>query len=419
MASGTSSGYHSGYLISIWGWSAMPSTIPNTLRCAAALSERKDTAAAVREVCETALESLGGRPDLAMLFFSQHHTAQAERMAADACKWLDTDQLLGCSGEAIVGGRREVENEAAMSLWLARWPGVKTTLMKLQFERSPEGGVIQGWPDELAGEWPQGTFLMLLGDPFSFPADRLLERLNEDRPGVSVVGGMASGAPEPGENRLLFGRESLHEGAVAALVSGPIRMRTVVSQGCRPIGKPFVVTKAERNVLYELGGRPALLQLKEIFDQLPTREQSLVQNALHVGRVVSEYQDRFEQGDFLVRNVVGIDPGSGAIAIGDYIRPGQTVQFHVRDQEAADAELKQLLSKSKKQSKSPAGALLFTCNGRGTRMFSEPHHDAESVAKHFGSVPLAGFFAQGELGPIGQQNFMHGFTASIAVFEPA
>jgi small ligand-binding sensory domain FIST len=196
-----------------------------------------------------------------------------------------------------------------------------------------------------------------------------------------------------------------------------VRLATVVSQGCRPIGRHFVVTKAERNVIYELGGKPALAQLREIFDTLPTSEQRLVQRALHLGRVVSEYQERFEQGDFLVRNVMGIDSNSGAVAIGDFIRPGQTVQFHIRDEAAADAELKQLLAGVRDQSAAaPAGGLLFTCNGRGTRMFSQPNHDAQAVASAFGPIPLAGFFAAGELGPVGRQNFVHGFTASVGLF---
>jgi small ligand-binding sensory domain FIST len=396
----------------------MPLSISTSLRCGAALSTLADSRAAVREACELAREQLGGGPaDLALLFCSPHHLRYADQLAADACDALGTENLLGCTGESIVGTGREVEDDPAISLWLAQWSGVKTARFHLEFERTREGGVIQGWPDELAGEWPPGTFLLLLGEPFSFPADLLLDRLNDDRPGVPVVGGLASGGHEPGHNRLFFGRQTLAEGAVAALISGSVRLRTVVSQGCRPIGRPFVVTKAERNVIYELGGKPALIQLKEIFDSLPTREQLLVQRALHVGRVVSEYQERFEQGDFLVRNVTGLDPGSGAIAIGDYIRTGQTVQFHVRDQEAADAELKQLLAAARKASPSPAGGLLFTCNGRGTRMFNQPHHDAEAVAKALGPIPLAGFFAQGEIGPIGRQNFLHGFTASLALLE--
>jgi len=311
-----------------------------------------------------------------------------------------------------------VEEGPALSVWLAKWPGVTTHLLNLNFERTPEGGVIQGWTDDLAGEWPEGSFLILLGEPYSFPADALLERLNEDRPGVSVVGGMASGGLQPGDNRLILGRKSFAEGAAGALISGPVRLRTIVSQGCRPIGRHFIVTKSERNIIHELGGKPALIQLKEVFDELPNREKLLVQRAPHLGRVVSEYQERFEQGDFLVRNVIGSDP-SGAIAVTDYIRVGQTVQFHVRDQESADAELKQLLAAAKKQKPLPLGGLLFTCNGRGTRLFSQPHHDAATIEKALGKIPLAGFFAQGELGPIGKQNFMHGFTASIALFEAA
>ncbi|MCU0876317.1 MAG: hypothetical protein MUF06_00810, partial [Pirellulaceae bacterium] len=213
------------------------------MRCASALSTREEAAAALQEICHAAREQVGGSVDLAVLFVSQAY-GDAEQIAAQA-------------------------------LWVAHWPGVETSAFHLQFERTREGGVIQGWPDQLAGEWPEGTFLLLLGEPFSFPADLLLDRLNEDRPGIPVIGGMASGGAEPGENRLFLGRQTLAEGCVAVLVSGPIRLRTVVSQGCRPIGRHFVVTKAERNIIYELGGKPALLQLKEIFDKLPTREQVL------------------------------------------------------------------------------------------------------------------------------------------------
>jgi small ligand-binding sensory domain FIST len=397
----------------------MSSVTSTGLQCASALSTQTQAEAALREAVAGARKSLDGQPDLALLFVSPHHAQAADRLAADACELLGTTNILGCTGESIVGTGREVEEEPALSLWLARWPGATLTPLHLEFERTPEGGAFEGWPDELIGEWPAGSFLLALGEPFSFPADFLLERMNEDRPGVAVVGGMASGAAQPGDSRLILGPHTYAEGAVALHVSGPVRLRTVVSQGCRPIGRPFIVTKAERNIIFELGGKPALAQLREIFETLPTSEQRLVQNALHVGRVVSEYQERFEQGDFLVRNVVGIDAGTGAIAIGDYIRTGQTVQFHVRDQDAADAELQQMLATARQKCAAPpAGGLLFTCNGRGTRMFSEPDHDAAAIARAFGPLPLAGFFAQGELGPIGRHNFIHGFTASIALFEP-
>jgi small ligand-binding sensory domain FIST len=390
------------------------------LRFASALSTRRDARQAAAEVCRAALGDLGGIPDLGLLFASRHYAPHIDVLAAEAASALGTERILGCTGEAIVAVGREVEDEPAVSLWLARLPGASISTMHLSFERAGEESAIVGWPDDLPLDWPKGTSFIMLGEPFSFPADLLLARLNEDRLGVPVVGGMASGGSAPGENRLWLGRTVYSEGAIAAMIHGPVSLRTVVSQGCRPIGKHFVVTKAERNVIYELGGRPALLQLKEVFDALPTREQELVQQGLHVGRVVSEYQDRFVQGDFLVRNVVGLDPNDGAIAIGDYVKQGQTVQFHIRDRQTADEELRQLLATVPKDGRPPPlGGLLFTCNGRGTRLFSQPHHDAACIEAALGSIPLAGFFAQGELGPIGGRNFMHGFTASLALFGPA
>ena len=289
--------------------------------------------------------------------------------------------------------------------------------MHLDYRRTPEGASFVGWPDELPSEWPAGSALLVLGDPFSFPADGLLQRLGEDQPAAVVVGGMASAAAQPGENRLLLGQTVHDRGAVAVYLHGRTRLRTVVSQGCRPIGEPFVITKAEDNVIYQLGGRSAYERLKDVYSTLATRERQMLQRGLHVGRVVNEYQDHFEQGDFLVRNVMGADAEQGAIAVGDYLKPGQTVQFHIRDAETADAELRQLLARARDQGARPQGALLFSCNGRGTRLFPQPHHDVTAIEQTFGRIPIAGFFAAGELGPIGGKSFLHGFTASIALFE--
>jgi small ligand-binding sensory domain FIST len=383
---------------------------------ASALSTSPDWREALREVCGEVRQSLEAPPDLAVLFVSADRAGQCDDLAQQAAQELAGAGLIGCTGESIVGIGREIEGSSAISLWAASMPGTKVHTMRLQFERSPEGGVIVGWPDDLPEPWPDGAALLLLGDPFSFPADALIERLNEDRPGIPVMGGMASGGASPGENRLLLGDSSFTEGAVVAMVDGGVRVHSLVSQGCRPIGEHFVITKAEQNVIQQLGRKPALLQLKELFDTLPTREQEMVQRGLHVGRVVSEYQESFSQGDFLVRNVVGIDPDTGAIAVGDYVRVGQTVQFHIRDADSADQELRQLLSRKKSET-NPAGALLFTCNGRGTRLFAEPHHDATAIGDALGDIPLAGFFAAGELGPVAGRNFMHGFTASLALFE--
>ena len=410
-------------LIAVEDPSLPPTQTTTGLRCAAALSIAADTASAVREVCERALAALGGPADLAVAFASPHHE---EGVAALLCDALGTENLIGCTGESIVGPGQEIESQPALSLWLARLPGVSVEPMHLDFERTPEGGTFVGWPDAVQDAWPAGSNLLLLGEPFSFPADFLLERMNEDRPGVQVVGGMASGAAEPGQNRVWRGRQEWNHGAVAALVHGQVRLRSVVSQGCRPIGRPLVITKAQRNMLQELSGKPALAQFSELFPTLSPQEQELVRGGLHVGRVVNEYQEHFGRGDFLVRNVVGADRASGALVLGDFVRVGQTVQFHVRDAASADEDLRELLSAARQSETSgspaktvqPAGALLFTCNGRGTRLFDAPHHDAAGIAEIWPDLPVAGFFAQGEIGPVGGRNFLHGFTASVLLVEP-
>lgn len=385
---------------------------------ASVLSTETELETALAEICRQTGTQIEGRIDLAFIFVSPHWREELAAIGQAIGKQFDIQCLLGCTGESIVGRGQEVEGEPAISVLLARLPGATLLPMHLQFERSPEGGAIVGWHDALQSDWPQHCTFLMLGEPFSFPADILLERFNEDRAGTIVVGGMASGGTSPGDNHLLLDAQNHREGAVAVMIHGGANIRTVVSQGCRPIGSHFVITKAEQNVIHELGGQPALLQLKQIFDTLPTSEQAQVQQGLHVGRVVSEYQDSFQQGDFLVRNVIGIDPDQGTIAIGDFVRPGQTVQFHIRDSHSADAELKQLLAVVRDDTQAnPAAALLFTCNGRGTRLFDTPHHDAATLQATLGDIPLAGFFAQGELGPIGGNNFMHGFTASIALFD--
>ena len=255
----------------------------------------------------------------------------------------------------------------------------------------------------------------MLADPYSFPADVFLERMNADHPGIHVIGGMSSGGMGPGESKLLTNDEVTNHGAVVTFIRG-VTITPVVSQGCRPIGDPFVITKAERNEIITLGGRPALEQLKLIHDRLPNRDKALMRSGLHIGRVVNEYQDSFEMGDFLIRNVTGVSQDESSIVAGDFFRAGQTVQFHVRDHETASEDLRQHLSKQAENHQAQA-CLLFTCNGRGTRLFDVPHHDASMVSDLCGNIPTAGFFCQGEIGPVSGMNFLHGFTASMALFS--
>lgn len=380
------------------------------MKCASALSTATETGAAVREVVDRVAGRLGGEAaDMALAFASPHHASGLGQLADDALAQGLARHVLACTGEAIVGDGREVEGSPALSLWAATLPrGVAVRPVRLTYD----GDAFEGWPD--GGATPGGRTLLLLADPFSFPADRWLAARAEHEPGLRIVGGIASGGFQPGVNRLVLDSDVYREGAVGLILEGPLPLRTVVSQGCRPIGRPMIVTRAQGNVVKELGRRPALEVFRELFASLDEDEQRLVQQGLHLGRVIDEYRESFGRGDFLVRNVMGADD-EGGLAITDSVRVGQTVQFHVRDASTADDDLRTLLAAGRGD-EVLCGALLFTCNGRGTRLFPGPDHDAAAIRDCCGAIPVAGFFAMGEIGPVGGQNFLHGFTASVALF---
>lgn len=384
------------------------------VRFGSGLSLLPGTAEAAKQACEDALAKLDAVPDLVLVYFSADHDAR--QIGPVIRERTGNAHLLGCTGESIVGVACEVEGKPAVSVWMAHLPEVTLAPFHLDYSSEVDQGSFLGWTDELLEPWPAGSLLLLFGEPFTFPGDRFAAIVNEEQPGIPIVGGMASGADRPGAHQLLFGDAVLTEGAIGVRLDGRLRFRTLVSQGCRPIGQPLVITRADRNVIFELGGKPALVQLQEVFESLSSVDREKVQKGLHLGRVIDEYQQRFEQGDFLVRNVIGVDQNSGAIAVGDFVRAGQTVQFHIRDAQSADEDLRRVLE-SARGTALPAGGLLFTCNGRGHRLFGAPNHDADAFAQAFGDCPLAGFFAAGELGPVGGRTFLHGFTASMVLFD--
>jgi small ligand-binding sensory domain FIST len=385
---------------------------------AAALSNSPSLDSAIEETTQAIVTELGGRtPDLTCVFVSHHYAARFGEVAEQLQEALGSRVLLGCTGETIVGETRECEDEPALSLWCAILPGASLTTFQLTFEQTPDGLLCSGLPDDLGEHLAETRAVLLLGDPFSSLPLSVLELLADELPGIPVVGGMASGGG-PGENRLFLYDQMIESGAIGVVIRGGPRIRTVVSQGCRPIGTPFVVTRAERNIIYELGGVPPLERLQKLYPELPPRDQQLVESGVHLGVVMNEYQESFHRGDFLIVNVHGADRTTGALATGGLMRVGQTVQFHIRDADTADEDLRQLLEHaSPPPPHSRRGALLFSCNGRGTRMFPAPNHDADAIQEILGPLPLAGFFAQGELGPVGDKNYIHGFTASLVLFE--
>lgn len=266
------------------------------------------------------------------------------------------------------------------------------------------------WPD------PADDLHLLLPDPYSFPSNLLIEHLNTDLPGTTVVGGVVSGGRRRGDTRLFRDRDVLTSGLVGVRLPGAHSV-SVVSQGCRPIGEPYIVTGADGAVITELGGRPPLHRLREIVLGMAPDEQELVSRGLQIGIVVDEHLAVPGQGDFLIRGLLGADPTTGAIGIGEVVEVGATVQFQVRDAAAADKDLRLAVERAAAELPGPpVGGLLFTCNGRGRRMFGVTDHDASTIEDLLGGIPLAGFFAAGEIGPVAGHNALHGFTASMALF---
>jgi small ligand-binding sensory domain FIST len=377
-------------------------------RFASALSRHPLPSHAVGETAGALLEQLDGDdPDLLVCFASPHFVGALDDLVNALRNLLEPRVLLGATAVSIIGNAEEVEESPALSLFGACLPGAHLIPVPLRVEETPDGAAVVGWP-ELQDTPPT---LLLLADPFTFPVDGFLRRLDADRPGLRVIGGLASAAMRPGGNRLVLDDCVIPEGAVGVFLDG-VDVRTVVSQGCRPIGQPFVVTNARGNFVIELGGRQALERLRELAEGLDDADQELVRRGLHLGVVVDEHKSAFARGDFLVRNIVGADQESGALAVGDQVAVGQTVQFHVRDADAADEDLRSLLADA-----SAAAALVFTCNGRGRHLFRVPDHDASVVAELLGPIPAAGAFCAGEIGPVGGRNFLHGFTASLALFS--
>ena len=386
------------------------------MKIAQSLSTNPSLDAAAEEVGAELAAALGGEaPHLVVAFATLPHAGSFARLHQVLAPVVRGGVLFGCSASGAIGGRREVERGAALSVWAARLPGA--IVAPLRWECREEGGgfVYDGW-DSLEGVAAPAAFLLLV-DPFSNVPEMLFDGLAERFGPVPICGGISRGGTMPGTNALFLGAETYRHGTVGVAISGQVDVRPVVSQGCRPLGRHYVVTEAKENVLYKIAGQPALARFQEVFQALSPEDRDLARRALHVGRVVDEYRDTFGRGDFLIRNCIGIDPDRGAILVNDRFRRGQTVQFHVRDAASATEDLGLLLD----QEAPPglAGALLFTCSGRGTHLFGKPDHDASMVQDRLGPVPLAGFFANGEIGPVAGRTCLHGFTASLALFAPA
>lgn len=371
----------------------------------------------IRQLTERAAAPLAGNPPhLGMLFISNHFEDELETIVAEVRQRTGVVTLVGCTGEGVCGPSGEVERRPAIALWLAHLPGVQVTTFQIDQTELESAEGVEAFREMLDVAPAEGLAFLVMADPYSFHIVQFLERAAEAYPLAPVSGGMASGSEAPGQTRLVWDDQVFSEGAVGVALRGNIRVEPIVSQGCRPVGKPFVITAAEQNVIKLLGGKPAMAMLRDVFQSAALEDKKLMEQGVFLGQVIDEYKSQFDRGDFLIRNMIGGDHQSGALVIGDHARVGRTIQFHVRDARTADEDLRTMLAAAPPPA--PSGALLFTCNGRGTRLFPQASHDVRTLREILGEVPVAGLFCAGELGPIGQRNFIHGHTASMVLLRP-
>ncbi len=372
-----------------------------------------------RQALDDAVIGLSPGADLALVFASDDYRSKLNDLLHDVQLRLQPGAIAGCTGQAIIGQGREVEDEPSISIMPLSLPGARISTHHLRHETV--GGLdteafraLLGLDDGDVNAW------LIFADPFTFDVESLVTMLGASYPETRIMGGLASARTEPRSTQVFNGTTAIGDGCVLVAIGGDWTIETIVSQGAEPLGKPWTITGAEKNMVETIGGKPALDVLVETVQALPPEEQQRAGQNLLVGLAMDEYREHFARGDFLIRNLVGADRERGALALNTEARVGQTIQFHLRDSAAADEELRLMLETAKLTlgGIEPAGALICSCNGRGAGLFGEPNHDAGAVAERFGPLPAAGFFCNGEIGPVGDRTFLHGFTASIGLFVP-
>ncbi|NES99648.1 MAG: hypothetical protein F6K62_13515 [Sphaerospermopsis sp. SIO1G2] len=399
----------------------------NQMQWANALSTHHSLETAVTEVVQQAVSSLAAPADLALVFISAAFTSEYSRVLPLLADKLSVPVLVGCSAAGVVGAKsdhptQEVEAEPAISLTLAHLPGVEIRSFHVMGDQLPDlDSSPDAWVDLLGVPPSPAPQFLLFSSAFSAGTNDLLQGLDFAYPGSVVAGGQASGA-FASDRVALFCHDRLYrQGTVGVALSGDIVMETIVAQGCRPIGEPLQVTKAERNIILELDEQVPLKVLRDLIDGLSEEEKMLAQHSLFVGLAMDEFKLSLKRGDFLIRNLLGVDPAAGAIAIGDRVRPGQRLQFHLRDSQASAEDLELLLQEYQNQSSagsSPLAALMFSCVGRGVGLYGKPDFDSQLFSRYFDDIPMGGCFCGGEIGPVSGQTFLHGYTSVFTICRP-
>ena len=392
------------------------------LRWSSAVSDSPSFTEAVNQASEQILANLDGQhPDLAVVFISSHHTPSyftAPEVLAEA---LGAKVMIGCSAAGVIGGGQEVERRPGIAISAAVLPGVDIKPFHLNQDELPSPDAAPGEWHSLLGIQPEDCpAIMLLPDPYTLRSDHLLAGLDFAYPKAVKIGGLASGGGRPGTNALFVNEKSVRSGAVGVAFNGDLVVETIVAQGCRPIGEPHLVTESEINVIFKLGDQTPLEILRELFDAAETRDKRLIRRSLQIGIIMDRLAQDHSEGEFLIRNVLGADDEDGTLAVGELVQEGQVIQFFVRDAQAADEDLRMILEEyidNLDDGDVPASALLFSCLGRGQYLYGTPDHATTMFTDMVADIPIAGFFSNGEIGPIGDQTFLHGYSASFAMFK--
>jgi small ligand-binding sensory domain FIST len=390
------------------------------MRWASGVSESSDAESAVREAADAVREQLGpGTPDLVFLFASERYRTDEERLVDLARDALSAHLVIGCSAGGVIGGGREAEDPPGLSLTAAMLPDVQIHTFRLSEETLPDRHSA-AWRETLGLDEEPSPHFVLFADPLTFDIEMFAAALDRFFPSSVKVGGLASGGTQPGDHSLYLGGQVYRSGIVGLALQGDIEVDAIVAQGCRPIGTPLFVTRSRDHLLLELDNRRPVQLLQELFERASPRDRELMRASLFLGIEMHSAQEEYQQGDFLIRNLVGIDEESGSLAVGANLRQGQVVQFHLRDAQTSAEDLERHLQRYAGERDPrclPAGALLFSCLGRGIHLYGQPDHDSRAFRSHLGDLPLGGFFCNGEIGPVQGQTFLHGYTSVFAIFR--
>jgi len=391
------------------------------MKWVSALSKQPDIDAAVEEASEEIIRQLGNdQADLTVIFVAPQYKDFYDKIPDLVNRYLKPGMLFGCSGGGIIGNGEEAEQQPAFSITCAKLPGVKIQSIYSETKELPDQDTSPSvWREWLNVNIEDQPHFVFLADPFSFRGEEFLAGVDFAYPNSKKVGGLASGAQSMGENALYLGNKIYSNGLIGIALSGDIEVDTIVAQGCRPIGEPMKITDCQDTLLKSLNGKPTLEILQDLNETLSDSDKKLLQTSLFLGIEMDPMKDELKQGDFLIRNLMGVDRESGALAIGALLRTGQLVQFHLRDKKMSAEDLDVMLTRylSQGQAENASGALLFSCLGRGKYLYGEANHDTNMFHKKLGEIPLGGFFCNGEIGPVGNTTFLHGYTSSFGIFR--